>query len=430
MSRRNRAAENLAALEARAQAAPVAEPPRLPIPQSRQVEGERSNRGIAEGITSGALSGAVFGGPLGLLIGAGTGLLTNRLHQSQLDAAAAEEGSRQEAISGFTREFANAYDRAAGMVSAEADPRAQEMDRAQLEQIGSRYAKGQQLLQHPDPQVRDLAVREMVAANNDVAAWLKDMESREEQVADRELARQRKLADDIAQFERDMAKIDRNELRQVQGRILQDELGRIRDANQSRGMERKATDNILAVVEAGSYERDGAWHLGPHAREQVDQYLQNNAAVNFALRVSANPTVAAANFGIQVASAAVKLATGQVLSDAERVAFLKAMDEAGEMQHQNVLDNSIPVFRKQAERFGLDPSGVSATQDFPLDERQAELRSQYGRNWSTERKAFATAEGAGGVPRGYDDLDPVHSAGDYLEGLRRDLSRLRRRPTN
>lgn len=293
------------------------------------------------------------------------------------------------------------------------DSRVTDIDVKQHQMIYQRMDQAQKMLSSPNPDIRARGWAMLEQATNERREWAQDIEDRARTVGDMEQQRQWQVQDDLTAFERQVILQDRNLTRGAELQLFRDDLTRLREANQSRGAERKATDSILATVEAGSFEMDGVWHLNHHARSQVDKTISSQAGVAFAGRVSSNPGAAAVQFGAKFVESAVKVMTGQTLTDAERIAFVQAMDDAGELQHQNVIDKASQPLRDRAETLGMDPSAVEAAKDYDFSKRQHDLRSQYGRQWSTERYTIARTPPA---DTSNDQLPPPEEAGPRAVG--------------
>lgn len=384
--------------------------------QSRQEFGRAvglDDQSKTNAITTAIGASALFG-PIGLLLGAGVGLLSKRLHESELDRAIAGYQADQDSSNKLRELFAAdmAFD-----AQLYEDPRVTDIDRRQHQMIASRAERAQVLMQHPDPAVRDRGMQLMEEAGRQREAWLEDIEGRTETLADVERDRAWKLEDDVAQMERDLFKQSlqfqqQEKMQAEQERIateralLMDNITTLKDAYRGKSAAIRDTDHILATIEQESF-------VHPETGERVLTQA-GRAALEAAveLRVRSGPIAqtlmdagkagrgseiaALVQFGAQVAKTFTSYITGENVSDAELLELLQALDRAGETHFDNIIESAQPAVREQAARAGANPDSATAGVTFELTDRQKGWRSQYGQKWDTDRNR--TVRGRPGEP--------------------------------
>lgn len=136
-------------------------------------------------------AGWLFGPVAGLAGGLLQGILSRRLRQSALDAAAEDESIRAD------------LDTQIGDLLASAQTQADtDIDREQLQVYATRQAQLRRLAAHPDEKVRNKALEELANVATGVGSWLEDIESRREVSQDKVLDLQRGMIVDLAKRER------------------------------------------------------------------------------------------------------------------------------------------------------------------------------------------------------------------------------------
>jgi hypothetical protein len=350
-----------------------------------------------------AIGASAIFGPVGLLIGAGVGLLSKRLHKSQLDIAVSQYNADLETAEKVSQLFAQdmEFDR-----ELYDDARVTDIDRRQHAMIDSRMQRAQVLLQHPDPQVRAQGLQLMNQAAEQREVWLEDIETRAEKVGDDERNRAWKLEDDIAQLERDVYKqslgheqqfamqAEKERIATERG-LLMDNLATVKDSYRGKSAAIRDTDAVLATIEQESYidQRTGQRVLtqaGRAALEAAVELRMTSGPIAQTLqeagRAGRGSEIAAiAQFLGKAAATFTSYVTGENVSDAELLELLEAMDRAGEEHYDNIIENTKPAIRAQAERAGADPATATAGVTFELTERQRKWREQYRQSWDTDR---------------------------------------------
>lgn len=374
---------------------------------------------VPRGVAAGAGAGLVFG-PIGLLLGAGVGLLSKRLHRGELEKAAearqAGQQERDQLYRTLYEDFRGVQEQTAAVASEDIDQRQFRLNAERFERAAGLYLEART----PEQQQRALQAMQSLTAKAEDEGLL-DIE-----------ARARAQADAEAQLERDIAKQENQSENVAEQIILREQsVARGRDYTQNKrradelqGFEDSHTvseDKILAQVQTtldNDFEtfydpETGKYSLPPDLRQEI----RNSIIVDVESGILSG---LAGALDDALANTAQRLLDGEDLSDAELMQLLKAVNEGAIEQSQQRKAALLPVLRAQAAEIGVDPEHITSTYTTELSERQRKWRELYSLPWSDRRGRSAVRRGSG---RGGGPADPAEFLGNRAP-------QQRRRPTN
>jgi hypothetical protein len=150
---------------------------------------------------AGILAATAFGGPVGAAIGIGAGLLSERMHRSELDVLADD----YDAVQSYGSSIQDSIKATAPFVQqyAKDDPSYME----QLTSISEDAARSQQLAQHYDPQIRAAGLQQLTNVGARMDALHNDLQDRTQTLTDAVTAQEGKMRDHFqTEFEGAQAK--------------------------------------------------------------------------------------------------------------------------------------------------------------------------------------------------------------------------------
>jgi len=174
------------------------------MPNPTQIPGSSDNSLLTGGL-AGILASTVFGGPIGAAVGIGAGLLSSRMHRSELDLLTDDYNAVQDygsKIQDQVKTMQPFVDRYGGDFK--------DIYSTQLTNISDEAARAQQLAQHVDPMFRQAGLAQLANTGSKIDALHADIE-----------AKTQKQADTVAAQEEDMRKHFQSEFETTQTKTRQ-----------------------------------------------------------------------------------------------------------------------------------------------------------------------------------------------------------------
>lgn len=153
---------------------------------ARQIPGSAVTGGL-----SGILAGSVLGGPIGALVGLGMGINSQRLKRNAIDQTAADIAASDKFAWRTMEQLTNSVDYAKQYGT--------EQDVAQVGDIAESVRRYQELAQHHNPQIRQMALAGLATADARMDTWRQDIENRSREIADRDFDFKKELAAEYRQ---------------------------------------------------------------------------------------------------------------------------------------------------------------------------------------------------------------------------------------